>query len=205
MVIALVVLASANGFDWFNDRLEDQFEQISATLSETSEDGATEDLPADDGGGGEEDPDPDSDPDPEPEPEPEPIDDSAAHDVALSDTSNGLEWWNAKWYGGYGEWEAEFTFANDWSEDQVLTMDVTVSNSNGSSDTTTVQVFVPADSTATHSVGDLWIQHVRWRGTSGDEEVSITVTSIATIDGTGAPVSYDTDGPSATVTPPAVD
>ena len=43
-----------------------------------------------------------------------------------------------------------------------------------------------------------------WNGTEGDEQVSVTVTNIATIDGTGAPVSYDTDGPTVSIDPPDV-
>ena len=77
-----------------------------------------------------------------------------------------------------------------------------MTESDGDSGTTTVQLFVPADGSATYTVGDLWIQETYWSGITGDETVDVTVMNIATIDGSGEPVEYETDGPTITVSAP---
>ncbi len=122
-------------------------------------------------------------------------------ETAISSSGSELISWKADKKGGKGDWAATFDFQNEWSQDQYLTVHVSVTDEKGKTRTTKTTVFVPAGKSATYSVTDNDIT-VKDDNVTGVVSVNVKVVSVTTNDGSGQPVSYDVDGPSSTVEMP---
>ncbi len=124
--------------------------------------------------------------------------------VDSTDTSAGFYWWNDTKKGGEGAWKGSSSYSNDYNRHQYLTLEVTRTMADGSTETETVNSFyIPANGTADYTVWNNELStNKKGKVKSGVVSIEITVTKIKTSDENWNDVTYDTTGPITTIEAP---